>query len=405
MSPSNAKRALIWTIVVAGGAVALVQAFRPQPVPVDVVAVRSGALVVTVDEEGKTRVRDTYTVSAPVMGRARRTTLEAGDAVVAGDTVVAEIEPSDPELLDLRTRAEAAADLAAAEADYSLAVAELDEALAELEFAKAERARSRRLAETDTISEREVDQAELAFKTRSAAVGTARAALRVREQAIARARARLAGPALTAIGSDECECVVVTAPVSGQVLRVLRESEAVVESGTALLEIGNPEDLEIVVEMLSTEAVKVAVGQRAVVEGWGGLEALEGVVARIEPYGFTKISALGVEEQRVNVIVDLTSPPETWRALGHGFRVDVRVVIWESADALTVPVTALFRRDGAWSTFVAEDGVARLRAVEIGQRSGLATEVRSGLVAGQRVIVSPGPRIEDGAPIVDRAVQ
>ena len=367
------------------------------------VEVRSGPLVVTVDEEGKTRVRDTYTVSAPVMGRARRTALDAGDAVVAGETVVAEIEPSDPELLDLRTRAEASADLAAAEADYSLAVAELDEALAELEFAKADRARSRRLAETDTISAREVDEAELAFKTRSAAVGTARAALRVREQAIARARARLTGPAINAAGSEECECVVVTAPVSGRVLRVLKESEAVVESGTALLEIGNPEDLEIVVEMLSTEAVKVAVGQRVIVEGWGGADALEGTVARIEPYGFTKISALGVEEQRVNVIVDLTSPPETWRALAHGFRVDVRVVIWESAEALTVPVTALFRRDGEWSVFTTEDGLARLREVTIGRRSGLDTEVRAGLAAGERVIVSPGPRIADGVPVVDRA--
>jgi HlyD family secretion protein len=369
---------------------------------VDLVTVATRPLVVSVDEEGKTRVRDTYTVSAPVMGRVHRTKLEAGDPVVAGQTVVAEIEPSDPALLDERSRAEAEADLAAAEADHSLAEAELEEALAELEFAEAELARARRLAKTDTISEREVDQAELGFKTRRAAVGTARAGLRVREQAIARARARLTSPAWTMARTEACDCVVETAPVSGRVLRILQESEAVVESGTPLLEIGDPEDLEVVVDMLSTEAVRVRPGQRTVIEGWGGVDPLGGEVVRIEPYGFTKMSALGVEGQRVNVIVALTSERTAWQALGHGFRVDVHVVVWESEAALTVPVTALFRHQAGWAVFVEEAGSARLRRVEIGHRAGLVTEVTAGLAAGDRVIASPSERIADGVAVVGR---
>ncbi len=396
------KRGLFWTIallLLVGG---VTWSFRPQPVPVDLATVQPAPLVVTVDEEGKTRVRDVFVVSAPVTGRARRTTLEVGDQVVVSETVVAEIEPSDPAFLDERARAEAQAEVARAQAALTLANAEVDQAQAELDFAQAELERARRLATTGTISNQAVDDALRVFRSRRAALATAYASVRVSEHTLERARSRLTSPAITASRGEDCECVVLKAPVSGRVLEILHESEGVVDAGTALVSVGNPSELEIVAELLSTDAVKVKQGMRVIVDGWGGSEPLDGRVERVEPYGFTKLSALGIEEQRVNVVIAFDGKHERWASLGHGFRVDVRIVVWESDTVLTVPVTALFRSDDGFAVFVDSAGLARLREVSIGQRAGLEVQVLEGLEPGDRVVVSPGDRIRDGVSLTSR---
>ena len=396
------KRAVFWVVVLSALVGAIVWSFRPQPVPVDFATLEAGPLVVTVDEEGKTRVRDVFVVSAPVAGRARRTKLEVGDAVTAGETMVAEIEPSDPAFLDDRARAEAQAEVARAAAALTLAIAEVDQAQAEIDFARAELERARRLAETGTISNRAVDDALRVFRSRRAVLATARASVQVSEHTLVRARSRLTSPALSAPRGQDCECVVLKAPVSGRVLEIHRESEGVVSAGTALLSVGNPSELEIVADLLSTDAVKVAPDMRVIVEGWGGEQPLEGVVERVEPFGFTKLSALGIEEQRVNVVIGLGGDRSRWHSLGHGFRVEVRIVVWESDAVLTVPLTGLFRSGDGFAVFVDDAGVARLRSVRIGQRAGLKVQVLEGLEPGTRVVVSPSDRIRDGVLLTAR---
>jgi len=396
------KRVLFWGVLGMFLAAGLVWSFRPQPVPVDLAPARIEPLLVTVDDEGKTRVRDVYVVSAPVAGRARRTTLDVGDAVRAGDTVVAEIEPADPAFLDQRARGEAEAEVAAAQAALALSRAEVEQAKAELDFAEAELARARRLAATATISEQAVDDALRGFRTRRAALTTAQASVRVHEHSIDRARSRLMSPVATASRGAECECVIIRAPVSGRVLEIQRESEGVVSPGDPLVSLGDPADLEIVAEMLSSDAVKVKQGMRVIIDNWGGDASLPGTVERVEPFGFTKISALGIEEQRVNVVVALAGDASAWQSLGHGFRVDVRVVVWASEATLTVPLTAVFRNGDGWAVFIAANGIARRRAVQLGRRAGLRAQIDGGLEAGDVVVVSPGDRVRDGVALLER---
>lgn len=396
------RRWVIWgvfaTVLIAG----LAYAFRPQPIPVDLASVAVGPLVVTVDEEGETRVRDVFEVSAPVAGRVRRIDAEVGDPVVADQTMVAEIEPIDPTLLDLRSEAQAQAALRAAEANKALAEAELVEAEAEFEFAEAELQRARRLIRAETISEQALDDAERRHKATRAAVATAKARLQVRHFELERAQAQLMSPVHTRAAHDVCDCVPLLAPVHGRILRVLHKSEGVVAAGEPLVEIGDPTDLEIVIDFLSSDAVNIAPGQRVIIEQWGGRAALSGRVRLVEPSGFTKVSALGIEEQRVNVIVDFTSPPAEWQRLGHGYQVTVRVVLWEGSDVRKLPLTALFRNGGEWAVFVEEDGRARLRMIKLGQRTGLEAEVIEGAEPGERVVVSPSDRISDGVRIRSR---
>jgi len=396
------RRLVLWAGIGAVVATALFLAFRPRPVPVDLTGITSGELVVTVDDEGETRVRDIFVLSAPVAGRALRIEAEAGDVVVANETIIAEIEPMDPSFLDLRSETQAKAAVQAAESARALAQAEVDQALAELDFAKAELDRSRELIVEQTISRRELDDAERNYKTARAAYATALAALQVRDFELESARAQLLSPNEPRGRRDQCECVPIVAPADGQILRVLRESEGVVSAGEPLLEIGDPSDLEIVVDLLSSDAVRVAAGQPVIIEGWGGGEALTGRVRRIEPFGFTKVSALGIEEQRVNVIVDLTSPKEQWRRLGHGYRVELRIVLWSGDDVLRLPLTALFRNGEDWAVFVERNGRAMLTRVEIGRRNGLEAQVIGGLSAGDRVVTAPGNRVTDGTRIVPR---
>lgn len=391
----------------AAGAVlaaGLAYAFWPRPLAVDMAGVTQGPLRVTLESEGKTRVREAYTVSAPVAGRLLRIEVHAGDAVQANGTVLARIEPSDPAFLDARSRGQAEATVKAAEAARALAAADLASARAERDFAKAELARAKALAERGTISESARDKAEMAARTKAAQVNSAEAALRMRAFELETARASLIDPSGNGARAGTC-CVSVRAPVDGTVLRVVHEDEGVVPAGTALLEMGNPTDQEIVADLLSEDAVKAAPGMAVSIEDWGGPGVLHGRVRRIEPYGYTKISALGVEEQRVNVLIDITDPPSLWARLGHGYRVKVRIVLSETENAVRVPLGALFRDGNDWATFVVSDGRARLRRLTLGGRDGHRAEVTAGAAPGDRVVLHPGNRIEDGARVAPRTME
>lgn len=396
------RRGLLWGTIAASLVGALIYAFRPQAVAVDEVIVERGELVVTVDEEGETRIRDVFVISAPVTGWVKRIEAEVGDAVVAGATVVAEIEPIDPAFLDLRSETQAEADLNVAQANRALAAAELEQARAEYEFAQTELERARKLVAGATISQQALDDVERRARTTRAALATARARQQVRDFELARAEAQLLSPRESRAARGTCECVPLTAPVDGRVLRLVHESEGVVAAGTALMEIGDPSDLEIVVDFLSVDAVQIEPGQRVIIDQWGGGAALTGRVRRVEPSGFTKISALGIEEQRTNVIIDITSPAAQWQRLGHGYQVETRVVLWEGRDVLVVPLTALFRHGDAWAVFVIDGGRARLRQVQLGRRNGFDAEVRDGLARGEQVILSPSDRVSDGVRVEPR---
>lgn len=402
--PDNVtRRVLFWVPAAIAVAIAIVLLFRPQPVAVDLVTATRGDITVSVAEEGKTRVKEVFIVSAPIPGLKRRIEIHAGDAVAAGETVVAQIEPSDPSFLDVRSMAEAKAAVRAAEANQRLAVAAVERAEAELDFARAELARYTQLAERDSISQNELEAAQRRARISAAALEEARAGLNARSSELEQAQARLMEPTGARAQKDEdCECIDVHSPVNGFVLQVINESEAVVSAGTPLIEVGDPRQLEIEVDLLSTDAVRVDSGQRVLVEAWGGSDPLEGVVRRVEPFGFTKVSALGIEEQRVKVLIELMDPPERWERLGHGFRVQARIILDEAKDVLQVPQAALFRDRDRWAVFVMEDDVARLRHVELGVQNGLKAEIVAGLEQGERVVVQPGDRVSDGALLEER---
>jgi HlyD family secretion protein len=400
MQPALRKRLALWIPPSGLVLLALAWLLRPPPVAVDLAEVGRGPLRVSVSDEGETRVKDVFVVSAPVAGLMRRIELEAGDTVVADETVVARIEPSDPAFLDRRSEAEATAALRAAEAARMHAGAEVRRVEAELEFAQSELRRYEALVRRAAISENDLDAARRRARTAEAALQEARANLRVRVSEVEQARARLQAPGHPR--DRDCACVVVRSPVSGQVLRVLNESEGVVAVATPLIEVGDPSRLEVVVDLLSTEAVRVSPGQQVLVEGWGGTQPLDAVVRRVEPFGFTKVSALGVEEQRVNVVIDFTGEPAQWSRLGHGFRVEPRVVLWEATDVPQVPLSALYRNGSGWRVFREVDGRARATDVRVGHDDGLQAEVLDGLQPGERVVVHPGDRVDEGTRIVQR---
>jgi len=371
----------------------LVLALWPDAVASDLAPVTRGGLTVTLDEEGETRVRRRFLVSAPVAGRLLRIDHEPGDRVVRGETVVAALLPIDPTPLDARSRAEAEAAVAAARAGVERARAEAERAAAAAGLAAAQLARYRELATAGVTSAGELDSREAEARASEEARRAAEFSLAAATHQLAAARARL----LQASGNPGGGEIPVLAPIDGVVLRRLRESEAAVPAGEPLLELGDPADLEIVADYLSADAVRIPAGAPVGIEQWGGSAPLAGRVRRVEPHGFTKISALGVEEQRVNVVIDLEGSPEAWSELGDGYRVEVRSVVWEGSDLLLVPLSALFRQGGGWAVFVAEGGRARRRAVEIGHRDDLAAEVLSGLSAGDEVVVHPSESLADGA--------
>ena len=396
------RRVMFWGAIVAVVAIGLVFAFRPQPVAVDLAEVQRGPLVVTVEDEGKTRVHDIYVLSAPVTGRMHRIDLHVGDPVVAAETVLAQIEPIDPAFLDPRGEAQARAEVRAAESAGKLARASVEMAQAELDFARREFDRARELIQKNTISQRDLDEAERAYRTRRAALLTAQAELDRNAYQLERARAQLMSPVEARRTVGECACIALRSPVNGRVLQLLQQSESVVAASTPLVEVGDPRDLEIAVDLLSADAVKVQAGQRVIIDGWGGAAPLKGRVRLVEPFGFTKVSALGIEEQRVNVIIDIVSPLDDWQRLAHGYQVDARIVLAEHADALKVPLTALFREGSDWAVFVATAGRATLRRVTLGDRNGIEAEIADGVVSGERVVLHPSDRVAEGVRVAAR---
>lgn len=379
---------------------ALALGFAPRAVPVDLAAVKRAPLAVTVEEEGKTRVSERYVVSAPVAGYVRRIGLEAGDAVTRGQ-VLAVIEPARSVALDPRARAEAEARASAARAALAAADENARAAEAAARLAQQERSRSEALRQSNFVSEQAVDNARTAESQAQAAARAAAHRVRVARFDFETARAALASGA--GLQPDAAaEALQVRAPVAARVLKLVHESEGAVAAGTPLLEIGDPDSLEVEVEVLSGHAVKIAPGSKVILDRWGGGGPLAARVRVVEPSGFTKISALGVEEQRVRVIVDFTAPREAWARLGDGYRVEARFVLWEGDDVLQVPTSALFRRGRGWAVFVLDGRRVREAPVEIGQRAGLATQLLSGLAPGDQIVSHPDETIRDGTRVKPR---
>ncbi len=378
----------------------VVWAFLPRPVEVEMAEIALRTIEVAVEEEGEARIREVFTISAAIAGKLTRISLHAGDPVFAQKTVVALIGPTAPALLDARARAVAEATVAAARSAVDLARAHLAQADAELEFMTSEAGRSRALYEKSAISRRLLDNAILEQKTALAAVDSARASLAVRERELESAEAVL-GDA-DASGAETC-CVEMIAPVSGRVLRVLTENEQVVQPGTPILEIGNPGNLEVAVDLLSRDAVRVREGADAVVTGWGG-PPIAARVERVEPSAATKVSALGIDEQRVEVILNLRGDPNDRQLLGHGFRVIVRISVWKGQGVLSIPVGALFRDGSEWASYVVRDGRAQLQIISLGERTEDFAEVLSGLKAGDQVILHPSDLVADGIAVRDAEV-
>jgi HlyD family secretion protein len=387
------RRALL-AAAVAAAAVGVVLALRPRPVPVDAGTVTRGALVVAVEESGKTRVKDRYVVSAPATGSLSRLTLDAGDAVAEGQTL-AEIAPSTSPLLDQRARAEAEARLGAAQSALSQAQAQATRATAGRDLADSELARVRRLAQGGAAAPQSVEKAEFDARMRAQEQSSAAFAAKVAAQDLRAARAALSPDR----GAARDRHVDVIAPASGRVLRVLQKSAGIVPGGTPILEVGDPAALEVIVDLLTTAAVQVTPGTPVVITGWGGEGTLNGRVRLVEPSGFTKPSALGVDEQRVNVVVALIDPRQRWTALGDNYRVETRLVLWRGEDVLQVPQGALFRHGDGWAVYRVDGGKATLVAVEAGHRGDATVEITAGLSAGQTVVVHPGERVKDGARV------
>lgn len=377
----------------------LVWALWPKAVVVESAEIRKGRLLVTVDEEGKTRIKDVYTVSAPITGKVVRVMLETGDSVKKDASIVASIEPTAPPFIDVRAARELEAQIEAHKAARALAQAELTQAASELEFAESELKRAQTLMNTKTIPERTLERARIDVDTRKAALARAEANLEVRKRELESVQARTTAPEEAWKGEVPVGCcVTVRAPANGRVLRIIQESERVVAAGTPLIEIGDPANLEIIVDLLSADAVKVRDGGTASIEAWGG-SPLAATVTRIEPAGFTKISALGIEEQRVRTILKLKGAGPDAARLGHEFRVMAKISIYDSADTLRVPISALFRSQGEWSVFAIERGRARLTAIEIGQRNSEFAEVLKGLNPGARVILHPSDRVANATRV------
>lgn len=399
------KRWLGIVAVVAVVALAVAYGFREQPVLVEVARAERGPLRVTIEEEGKARVTDRFVVSAPVGGYARRITLDVGDPVQRGQTITY-LEPQAQRsvVLDPRSRAEGEArvrraEAALAEAESRIATVRADVAYWEGQFARVEKLhRSGDLA-------REAYERALADKRRAdAALVSAERTIAVAQAEVEAARVALMQPTKAEI-RPQGDVAPVTSPVAGRVLRVVRKSEGPVNTGEPMVELANAHSLEVEVEVLSADAVRIAPGTEVMLERWGGEKPLSGKVRTVEPTAFTKISALGVEEQRVRVIADITSPEEEWARLGDGYRVEASFIVWKGEAVLQVPASALFRHNGEWAVFVKDGDRARRRSVKVGQRNGLAAQILEGLEEGQEVVRHPDDTIEENTLLGVRVVQ
>jgi HlyD family secretion protein len=377
---SKRRRLLPW--IGALVLVALIVAgLWPKPLPVETVKVTTGSLRVTVNEEGKTRIENRFVVAAPVTGQLRRIPFKAGAETKAGETIVAIIDPLSPVMLDARTRA-------LAEARRDTAAANVERARAAQKFAMSELKRSESLFKDKTVSIQELEQAQWREEAAAKELAAAEAALRQAEAELAEFNIPTGQPSRAA--------VEVKAPTSGRVLRVIEESARTVTAGMPLVEIGDPADLEVVIEVLSRDGAMIRPGTRVELEQWGGPEPLQARVRLVEPAAFTKISALGVEEQRVNVIADIVTPPEQRTSVGDQFRVEARIVTWEANKVLKVASGAVFRRGEQTAVFLVKDGRAKFQPITTGRTSGAETEIVSGLNEGDEVVIYPGDRINDG---------
>lgn len=373
----------------------LVYGFLPKTQDVDIVAVKRGPLQITIEEEGRTRLKDRFTISAPTAGYLRRIHAKVGDVVKRGQ-VVAVLEPLQSQALDPRTRATAEAAVASAEAALGAATERERVAKADVAYLEQRLERLKALYGKGSISKDQYDQINSETEKARAMQLAAAAEINVAKSEMERAKVSLKN--FSAMRGDG-NTVGVIAPVNGAVFRIYHESEGAVNIGQPLIDIGDPRNLEVRVEVLSSDAVKIKQGTRVLFKRWGNDEPLTGKVKLVEPAGFTKISSLGVEEQRVLVIVDITSPPEQWRLLGDGFRMEAHFIIWEGASILQIPASALFRLRDQWGVFVAEGGKSQKRVVEIGQRNGLAAEILSGLKENEQVLAYPDDTISEGTKI------
>ncbi len=387
-------------VLLALMASALIYALAPRPVEVDVAVVDRGHLEVTVREDGKTRIKDRYIVAAPLAGKLERIRLRSGNAVTANQSLLAVIVPSDPDLLDPRARAQAEAKVHAAEALKSQTEAQLQRARADRDYAKENLQREIKNYAGQIISHKDLDDAELREVSTANLLKAAEFAAQVAAFELEQARAVLLRASGNG-GASEWRHEIVS-PITGKVLRVFQESSTIVTPGAKLLELGDPTDLEVEVDVLSTDGVQIQPGARVSIEHWGGSRPLQGRVRLVEPSGFTKISALGVEEQRVNAIIDFTDKPDAYASLGDAFRVEARIVVWESASVLRVPAAALFRSDEKWSVFVIQNGRAVMRAVDIGRSNDEHAEVLSGLQEADQVIIYPTDRVHPGVRVKQR---
>ena len=397
----RATRRIVFGLVGLGLAGTLAYMLWPAPVSVDVSRVARGSMRVTVDEDGRTRIKERYIVSAPLEGRMERSTLREGDEVTAGQTVLAVIEPVDPSLLDARARSEATARVRAAEARLSRTRADLLAANAFMELAQVEHARQLEAKAKGAGSSIDLERAAAWDVMRREQQRAAAFERDIAQYELELANAALlhSSPSDPSVTSQRLD---IRAPISGKVLRVIQESAAVVVPGAGLVEIGDTTDLEIVVDVLSSDAVPVRPGAPVILEQWGGEKALNGRVRLVEPSAFTKISALGVEEQRVNVVIDILDPAEAREGLKDGFRVEARIVIWESNDAVMVPAGALFRHDQSWAVYAVQRERAVVKDITVGKRNAIHAEVVAGLSPGDEVVSYPSDRVRHGARVVAR---
>jgi HlyD family secretion protein len=377
----------------------LVFAWLPDPLPVDLVQVRRGTIRVTVDEDGRTRVKDRYVVSAPLLATSARIELHPGDPI-AERQLLARLMPLEPALLDSRTQAQAERRVASAVAGRKQAESAVLRARSVLDYATSEIERQRELSRQGATAERALETAELQERTAREELASSEFALRVAGYEVEMARLNLERQSGGPGTQDNIE---LASPVSGQILRVIQESAGVVQPGTPLMELGDVKALEIVADVLTSDAVHIKPTARAWIDRWGGDAALSAHVRSIEPSAFTRVSALGVEEQRVNVILDLDEPYAKWSALGDGYRVEVRILTWQADNALVVPESAIFRRNERWATFAVRNGRAEIVFLEVGHRNGELAEVLGGLSDGMEVIVHPSDRVAPGVKVARRS--
>ena len=403
-SPHLGQRIRRWLarivlLALAAGIVGIiVVAWMPKPIPVDTAKARVSTLTITVDEDGYSRMKDRYLISAPLSGTIDRIELDPGASIAEG-AVLARILPLPTPLLDPKSKAQAQAALAGAEAGERRAQAAQAQAQAAFDFASDQIDTQKSLAQRGTITKQQLERAQLDLETKREQLASSTFGVRV-----ARHEAQMARAALGRLGANPKagDQMILTSPVQGNVLDVVRDAAGVIQAGAPVLEIGDPAGIEIVVDVLTTDAVQIQPGAKAQILRWGGPGQLEARVLRIEPKAFRKLSSLGVEERRVNVILDLESPREAWAALGDGYRVEASITTWQGTDLLTVPVSAIFKHEQRWHVFVVDGQNARLRPVELGKRNGFDAQIVSGLQADETIIIHPGERIADGSLIQPR---